>query len=226
MADIKEQSTRAKNFKVKTVTVALNPTAFQMTDDDGPVGGCYVSGVVEEVGSDCKTDVKKGDKVFCICHMQQLEHGTFADFAMVKDGHLAKIPDGKTFEGTASMGAGVTTVRQALYHDLKMPWRIEPAKKSFPILIYGASTASGTVAIQHAKFGPSEPKDVNVRWMLACTSLGEDFFDYGTTRPVVPERFQRGVKYWEINAMLLAKGEIKTHPITVSDGGLLLLPEG
>ena len=82
---------------------------------------------------------------------QQLEHGTFADFAMVKDGHLAKIPDGKTFEGTASMGAGVTTVRQALYHDLKMPWRIEPAKKSFPILIYGASTASGTVAIQHAK---------------------------------------------------------------------------
>lgn len=106
-----------------------------MTDDDGPVGGvlgvnyrqvsirfqvelnlsvagCDVSGVVEEVGSECETDVKKGDKVFCICHcankvcpllghvfsrgaephrvQQQLEDGAFAEFAMVKDGHLAQ----------------------------------------------------------------------------------------------------------------------------------------
>ena len=62
--------------------------------------------------------------------------------------------------------------------------------------------------------------------MLAYTSLREELFDYGTTWPVVQERFQTGVKYWELNAMLLGKGEGKTHPITVKDGGLLLLPEG
>lgn len=70
---------------------------------------------------------------------------------MVKDGHLAKIPDGLSFEETASMGAGVTTVGQALYHDLKLPWPAEPAKESFFILIYGGSTATGTLAIQYAK---------------------------------------------------------------------------
>lgn len=70
---------------------------------------------------------------------------------MVKDGHLAKIPEGKSFEETASMGAGVTTVGQALYHNLKLPWPTEPAEEPFLILIYGGSTATGTLAIQYAK---------------------------------------------------------------------------
>jgi len=69
----------------------------------------------------------------------------------VKDGHLAKIPEGKSFEETASLGAGVTTVGQALYHNLKLPWPTEPAEEPFLILIYGGSTATGTLAIQHAK---------------------------------------------------------------------------
>ena len=70
---------------------------------------------------------------------------------MVKDGHLAKIPESMSFEETASMGVGVTTIGQALYHDLKLPWPIEPVETPFPILIYGGSTASGTLAIQYAK---------------------------------------------------------------------------
>lgn len=82
---------------------------------------------------------------------QQHEDGAYAEFAMVKDGHLAKIPEGMEFEETASMGAGVTTVGQALYHDLKLPWPTEPAKTPFPILIYGGSTATGSLAIQYAK---------------------------------------------------------------------------
>ena len=30
--------------------------------------GCDISGTVEEVGSECKTEVEKGDKVFGVCH--------------------------------------------------------------------------------------------------------------------------------------------------------------
>ena len=81
---------------------------------------------------------------------QQLEDGSFAEFAMVKDGHLAKLPEGMGYEETASMGAGVTTVGQALYHELKLPWPTEPTKEPFPILINGGSTATGTLAIQYA----------------------------------------------------------------------------
>lgn len=69
---------------------------------------------------------------------------------MVKDGHLAKIPDGMSWEEAASLGAGVTTIGQALYHELKLPWPTEPLKDPIPILINGGSTASGTMAIQYA----------------------------------------------------------------------------
>jgi len=70
---------------------------------------------------------------------------------MVKDGHAAKTPNGMSFEDTATLGVGVTTVGQALYMTLKLPLPTEPAKTSFPILIYGGSTATGTLAIQYAK---------------------------------------------------------------------------
>lgn len=69
---------------------------------------------------------------------------------MVKDGHLAKIPDGMSWEEAASMGAGVTTIGQALYYELNFPWPTEPTKEPFYILINGGSTATGTMAIQYA----------------------------------------------------------------------------
>ena len=90
------------------------------------------------------------DAVLNQSYQQQLEDGAFAEFAMVKDGHLAKIPESMSYEETASMGAGVTTTGQALYHDLKLPWPTEPMKEPIPILINGGSTASGTLAIQYA----------------------------------------------------------------------------
>ena len=69
---------------------------------------------------------------------------------MVKDGHLGKIPEGMSWEEAASMGAGVTTIGQALYHELRLPWPTKPTKEPFHILINGGSTASGTLAIQYA----------------------------------------------------------------------------
>ncbi|KAL9037251.1 MAG: hypothetical protein Q9180_003826 [Flavoplaca navasiana] len=335
LADIDEQSMRPKYIKVKTVAVALNPTDFHHTDGEGPLGsilGCDLSGIVEEVGNECSSDVKKGDKVFAVCHcgnhvrhlchpigpstsrligdsQQQLEDGAYAEYAMVKDGHLAKIPNGLGFEETASMGAGVTTVGQALYHNLKLPWPTEPAKTAFPILIYGGSTATGALAIQYAKLSglmvittaspknyslvkscgadavfdyhdpdcgskiraftnnnlrhvfdcisiessyridaaalssdstqelhclallptdswPAERQDVNVRWMLAYTSFGEEFFKFGATYPANAEHYDMGVRFWKLNARFLEEGKVKTHPVTVKDGGLLKLPEG
>ena len=70
---------------------------------------------------------------------------------MVKDGHIAKIPNSLTFEETATLGAGVTTIGQSLYMTMKLPLPTEPAKQPIPILIYGGSTATGTLAIQYAK---------------------------------------------------------------------------
>ncbi|KAL8655267.1 MAG: hypothetical protein Q9226_003108 [Calogaya cf. arnoldii] len=95
---------------------------------------------------------------------------------MVKDGHLAKSPHGINFEETASMGAGVTTVGQALYHNLKLPWPTKPTRTPFPILIYGGSTATGALAIQSclAVLTTCSPKNFPF-----VKSLGADeVFDY------------------------------------------------
>lgn len=62
-----------------------------------------------------------------------------------------KIPDNVSFEDASTLGVGIFTVGQALYQSLGLPLPTEPAKESFPVLIYGGSTATGTLAIQFAK---------------------------------------------------------------------------
>ena len=80
------------------------------------------------------------------------EDGAYAENAMVKDGYLARFPDSLSFEQAATLGFGVTTVGQALYMTLKLPLPgVDPFKESVSILIYGGSTATGTLAIQYAK---------------------------------------------------------------------------
>jgi len=44
-----------------------------------------------------------------------------------------------------------TTVGQALYQSLKLPLPTQPAECALPLLIYGGSTATGTLAIQFAE---------------------------------------------------------------------------
>ena len=44
-----------------------------------------------------------------------------------------------------------TTVGQALYQSLKLPLPMQPSEHPLPLLIYGGSTATGTLAVQFAK---------------------------------------------------------------------------
>lgn len=71
LADVEERKPPPGFIKIKTVAVAINPTDCDHCAGVGRVGGilgCDVSGVVEEVGKDCKSDVKKGDEVYSVCH--------------------------------------------------------------------------------------------------------------------------------------------------------------
>ena len=71
---------------------------------------------------------------------------------MARDGHVAKIPAGMTFEETSTLGVGITSVGQTLYMTLELPLPGEkPLGPSPFILIYGGSTSTGTLAIQYAK---------------------------------------------------------------------------
>ncbi|KAL4805773.1 hypothetical protein BDV18DRAFT_152488 [Aspergillus unguis] len=147
---------------VKTHSVALNPTDWKHIAYLAPPGvlvGCDYSGTVEEVGKDVKKAFKKGDRIAGFahgCNAVQPEDGTFAEYIVVKGDIQMKIPDNLSFEEASTLGVGIVTVGQSLYQSLKLSLPTEPTKKREPLLIYGGSTATGTLAIQFAKLSGYE----------------------------------------------------------------------
>lgn len=73
----------------------------------------------------------------------------FQEFAVAKGDLQMKIPDNLSDEQAASLGVGLTTVGLALYQSLEM--HLPPYEPhGIPVLIYGGSTATGSLAIQFA----------------------------------------------------------------------------
>jgi len=72
------------------------------------------------------------------------------------------------------------SVGQALYQSLELPWPTSPAKEAFPILIYGASSATGALAVQFAKLsGLTVLATASTHNFDYVKSLGADqVFDY------------------------------------------------
>lgn len=59
-----------------------------------------------------------------------------------------KIPDNTSDEEAATLGVGVVTCGQALYQSLELPLP-GSGKAGIWLLIYGGSTATGSLAIQY-----------------------------------------------------------------------------
>lgn len=85
-----------------------------------------------------------------------------------------------SFEDAATLGVGITTVGQGLYQELGLPFPPAKVEEPTPILIYGASTATGTLAVQYAKLSgyevlaTSSPRNFDL-----LRKLGADHvFDY------------------------------------------------
>ncbi|KAH7381249.1 chaperonin 10-like protein [Phaeosphaeria sp. MPI-PUGE-AT-0046c] len=141
---------------VKTKAVALNPTdwkAIAARPAPGSIAGCDYAGIVEEVGKDV-TDLKVGDRVAGFVRggdANDKSNGAFAEHIKAKVGCHAKISDNLSFEDAATLGVGITTVGQGLFQSLGLPLPPNKVQEPTPILIYGGSTATGTLAIQYAK---------------------------------------------------------------------------
>lgn len=101
---------------------------------------------------------------------------------MVKPDVATRVPDTLSMEEAATLGVGITTVGQGMYQSLGLPWPTTPAAQPFPILIYGGSTATGTLAIQLAKLsGLTVVTTCSPRNFALVRSLGADHvFDYSS----------------------------------------------
>lgn len=155
---------RPGHMIVKTHSLGLNPTDWKHMSWWSPVGsliGCDYSGTVVSVDKAVHKNFKPGDRVCGFVHggnEMEKEDGAFAEYISVLGDVQIKIPEGLSWEEAATLGVGITTVGQSLYRSLKlaMPNKpLEPAK-SQQILIYGGSTATGTLAIQYAKLSGYE----------------------------------------------------------------------
>ncbi|KIX96823.1 uncharacterized protein Z520_07543 [Fonsecaea multimorphosa CBS 102226] len=143
---------------VRTVAVALNPTDWTSLDavgQDGTIVGCDYSGIVVTVGELMKDRFKKGDRVAGFGHGANdfnPENGAFAKYIAVKGALQMHIPESVSFEAASTVGVGVHTVGFGLYKSLELyPPGEGKNVDADNILIYGGSTATGTIAIQFAR---------------------------------------------------------------------------
>ncbi|KAI7969546.1 hypothetical protein EIK77_005176 [Talaromyces pinophilus] len=171
------------NLLVKTETIALNPTDWKHVHQATAVDGCLLgvdfAGIVEEVGPNVTKPFQKGDRVAGFVNggnSYNKDTGAFAEYVLAKEFTLFKIPDTLSFEEAATFGTGILTVGQGLYekdYGLELAMPNEPTKVSEYVLIYGGSTATGTLGIQFAKLTAS-PKNFTLNKTLGA----EEVFDY------------------------------------------------
>jgi NADPH:quinone reductase-like Zn-dependent oxidoreductase len=152
---------------VRTHAVALNPADWTDVDYSGYYGcivGVDYAGVVVEVGGQTVRSFKTGDRVAGSahgCNTLQPSDGAFAQYILVKTDMQIHIPDSMSFEEAASLGVGILTSGMGLFHEMGLPPPADPpseenfsssaTENSSWILIYGGSSATGSIAIQLAK---------------------------------------------------------------------------
>ncbi|KAL9025020.1 MAG: hypothetical protein Q9196_006085 [Gyalolechia fulgens] len=147
---------RDHHLLVKVVCVALNPADWRAVDfysAPGALLGFDYSGIVEEIGQGV-TRFAKGDRICGATHggnACQLQDGAFAEHIVVKDHIQIHIPKNLSFQQAATLGVGISTVGLSLYQNLSLNLPNNPIADPISILIYGGSSATGSLAIQFAK---------------------------------------------------------------------------
>ncbi|KAK3670644.1 hypothetical protein LTR78_009479 [Recurvomyces mirabilis] len=178
---------------VKTTAVALNPTDWKHLDylsQPGHTVGCDFVGTVEEIGKTANSNNaggqtwKKGDRFAGVSHgvnNAEPEDGSFGEYVMAKGAVGMKVPGNVSDEEAATLGVGISTVGQGLYQSLKLPLpEGQKAGSGEWGLVYGGSTATGSLAIQFAKLsGCKVITTCSPRNFDLVKSLGaEEAFDY------------------------------------------------
>lgn len=161
---------------VRTWAVALNPSDWMALDAFGKPGagvGFDFAGEILEIGEGC-TNWNVGDHIagfvhagecysykllgFSMTSLVVLDHaanycnGAFREYVTADADLVMRIPDHMSLNKASILGVGVSTAAQALYQWLPLPLpTLDPQPTNRTILIYGGSSATGSIAIQLAK---------------------------------------------------------------------------
>jgi NADPH:quinone reductase-like Zn-dependent oxidoreductase len=126
-----------------------------------PVPGFDVAGRIEAAGSNV-TQLQPGDEVFGWCE------GSFAEYASVPEGQLARKPTNLSFEQAAAVPISGFAALQAL----RDTGGVQPGQQ---VVIIGASGGVGSFAVQLAKaFGAEVTGVCSTKSMEMVRSIGAD----------------------------------------------------
>ncbi|RMD44607.1 hypothetical protein DV735_g509, partial [Chaetothyriales sp. CBS 134920] len=130
---------------------------------DPTIVGCDYAGTVVQVGQAVTKAFSPGDRIAGCGHGSNLSKswtGTFASYALVKGDLAFRLPASLTFDQAATFPLGVATVGQGLFQgalQLPLPYSSSAAAAKSEgseaewLLIYGGSSATGSLGIQFAK---------------------------------------------------------------------------
>jgi len=151
LSDIEKPAIKADEVLVETKAISVNPVDVKVRlveellnmfvgGERPAILGWDIAGTVAAVGED-ESELEVGDKVFGMVNFPG--HGkAYAEFAAAPASHLAKMPEGTSFEDAAATTLAALTALQALHPRIKEGDRI---------LIHAGSGGVGHFAIQVAK---------------------------------------------------------------------------
>lgn len=156
---------RPKTLLVKTTAVAINPSDYKVGANRpalrATVGMDFVGKILQmdAAAAELRPDLAIGDRVCGFVHgsnSMDPENGSFAEYLRAHAQLVYRVPDGMSDGEAATMGVATATAALALWHSLELP--ASPEAPMAPelraqayVLVYGASTASGTMALQLLK---------------------------------------------------------------------------
>ncbi|KAH8779756.1 zinc-binding dehydrogenase [Diaporthe sp. PMI_573] len=199
---------------VKTMMVALNPFDYKMpaaSSSKGAVmGNDFVGTVVQihdeeastsQAGSDDDTRIQLGDTVCGTVHGSNAAdptNGSFAEYIRVPADLVLRVPASFKPQDAATLGCALGTAIVALWDTDGLDLPISPVSpaprgsdEAFPVLVYGGSTASGTMALQLLRLSGANPliatcspRNFDLARFYGATSV----YDY--TDPETPSRIR------------------------------------
>ncbi|TVQ18309.1 MAG: NAD(P)-dependent alcohol dehydrogenase [Bacteroidetes bacterium] len=205
---VKATAVNSADCRIRRADPFLVRLVFGLFRPRKKILGLVLAGEIEDVGKKVSR-YKTGDKIF---GATELQFGANAEYACMKETDaLALKPDTITFEEAASIPFGAHTALNFLQKA-----KIQPGQK---VMIYGASGAVGTAAVQLAKhFGAHVTGVCSTTNLKLVKSLGADrVIDY------TKEDVSRLPETWDVIFETVDK--ISTFQLAriVKKGGTLIL---